>query len=149
LYCPNCGTAVDEGSAFCSNCGALIKGNPEAAGALQGEKCAPSRNKKPRTGYLLSLIGGVLTFLSGIAYFVLGNPVAGALGVVFAILIIFFARRMFAAADVKKVGFFGFIPFVLGWFILIASGTLLPFDIVVSIAGLLTVVGSVSLFSGR
>ena len=78
-----------------------------------------------------------------------GNPVAGVLGIIFGFLIIYYGRRLYAAADMRKIGIYGAIPFLLGWFILIASGTLLPFDIGVSLAGFLTVVGSVSLFAGR
>lgn len=79
----------------------------------------------------------------------IGNAIAGVLGVIFAILIVTFARRLYSAVDVRKVGIFGIIPFLLGWFILIASGTLLPFDIGVSLAGFLTVIGSASMFAGR
>jgi len=149
LYCPNCGNAVDDGNAFCPNCGAQITGSAVASGAPQVEKDASTTGKKPKTGYALSLIGGALTFLSGIGYFVLGNPAAGVLGIIFGILIVTFARRLYSAADMKKVGPLGIIPFFIGWFILIASGTLLPFDLVVSVAGLLTVVGSVSSFARK
>jgi hypothetical protein len=113
------------------------------------ERYGPTTKKKPRTGYALSLIGGALTFLSGIGYLVLGNPVPGILGLIFGVLIIVYARRIYAAADMRKVGLTAVIPFFIGWIILLASGTLLPFDLVVSLAGFLTVVGSVSLFAGR
>jgi len=149
LYCQNCGTAVDEGSAFCANCGAQIRGSPVASGAAQVTAYTPTTKKKPKTGYALSLIGGALTLLSGIGYLVFGNPVAGILGLIFGVLIIVYSRRTYAAADARKVGLTGVIPFFIGWFVLIASGTLLPFDIGVSIAGFLTVVGSVSMFAGR
>jgi len=149
LYCPNCGRAVGAGYAFCPNCGAQIRGGPVAPGAPQVERDTPTARKKPRTGYALSLIGGVLTFLSGVGYLVLGNPVAGILGIIFGILIITFARRIYAATEMRKAGLPGVIPFFIGWIVLIASGTLLPFDLVVSIAGFLTVIGSVSMFAGR
>jgi hypothetical protein len=113
------------------------------------EATAPTPKAKPRIGYILAIIGGALTLLSGIGYLVLGNPVAGVLGVVFGVLIVIYSRRLYAAVDIRKVGIYGAIPFFLGWVVLIASGTLLPFDLVVSLAGFLTVVGSVGLFAGR
>jgi hypothetical protein len=149
MYCWKCGRAVDEGNAFCPHCGAQIGGSPVAPVAPQVEKYTPAAKKKPRIGFALSLIGGVLTFLSGVGYLIVGNPVAGLLGVIFGILIVVCSRRLFAATDVRKVGIFGAIPFFLGWVVLIASGTVLPFDPVVSLAGFLTVVGSVGLLAGR
>jgi hypothetical protein len=149
MYCWKCGRAVDEGNAFCPHCGAQVGGSPVAPVAPQVEKYKPAAKKKPRIGYALSLIGGVLTFLSGIGYLVIGNPVAGVLGIIFAIVVITIARRIYAAADMKKVGLIGIVPFFIGWFILIASGTILPFDLVVNIAGFLVVVGSVSMLAGR
>ena len=95
------------------------------------------------------MIGGALTLLSGIGYLVIGNPVAGVLGFIFGILIMFYSRRLHTAGDLSKVGIFGAIPFLLGWVVLIASGTLLPFDLVVSLAGFLTIVGGVSLLARR
>jgi len=149
LYCPNCGNAVEESNTFCPSCGALIKGSPAAPGAPQAASYAPAARTKSRTGYLVTLFGGVLTFLSGVAYLVLGNPVAGVLGVVFGIAVIVAARRIFSAPDMKTVGLVGVTPFFIGWIVLIASGTLLPFDLVVSLAGVLTVVGSSAMIARR
>ena len=148
MYCPHCGAAVDEGSTFCPNCGAQITGSPAASGE-QVEKYAPTTRKKPRIGYALSLLGGALTFLSGAGYFVIGNPVAGVLGVIFGILVLVVARRIYSEADTRKLGLLGMIPFVIGMIVLIASGTLLPFDLVVSLAGVFIVVGSSAMISGR
>ena len=149
MFCSNCGSAVDEGSSFCANCGAQIRASPAASSAPQVERSTPTGGRKPRTGYILSLIGGALTFLSGIGYFVLGVPIAGVLGIIFGILIVIPARRIYTSEDARKVGLLGAFPFVIGWIVLIASGTLLPFDLVVSIAGFLTVVGSVSQLARR
>ena len=120
-----------------------------ASGAPQVTTYTQTAKKKPKFGYALSLIGGVLTFLAGIGYFIIGNPVAGVLGIIFGFLIIYYSRRVYAAVDMRKVGLPGIIPFFIGWFILIASGTLLAFDIGVSIAGVLTVVGSSMMFAGK
>jgi hypothetical protein len=120
-----------------------------APGAPQVATYTPSARKKGKIGYALSQVGGALTFLSGIAYAALGNAVVGILGITFGILIVVFARRTYSAAEVRKVGLPGIIPFVIGWFMLIASGTLISFDIGVSIAGFLTVVGSLMMFAGK
>ena len=149
LFCPNCGNAVEEGNAFCPNCGAQITGSPVTSGAPNTEKYSPTAKTRPRTGYILSLVGGALTLLSGIGYLVLGNPVVGVLGIIFGILIITLSRRLHMITDRKEMGLFGFVPFLIGWFLLIASGTLLPFDLVVSIAGFLTIVGSSGMFAGK
>jgi hypothetical protein len=149
LYCPKCGSAVEEGSAYCGNCGAPVRAGPVAQPAPQAGRFTPASSKKPRLGYVLSLIGGVLIFLSGVGYFVLGNAVAGILGLVFGVLVVVYARRIYGATDMRKLGLAGVIPFFIGWIVLMASGTLLPFDLVVSLAGFLTIVGSVGQFAKR
>ena len=145
LYCPNCGNAVEEGNKFCPRCGALIAGSNAVPGAFQ----APTPTKKPRAGYFISLLGGALIFLSGLGYLVIGNPVAGILGLIFGVIVLFFARRIRRAADPRQLGLFGLIPFFIGLFVLVASGTLLPFDIGVSLGGLFAVIGNTAQLSRR
>ncbi len=149
MYCRSCGRAVDEGNAFCPHCGAQISGSPAAPVAPQVEKYTPAAKKKPRTGYFVTLIGGGLIFLSGIGYLILGNPAAGVLGIIFGILVVVFARRLHAAADLKAAGIYGMIPFFIGWFVLLASGTLLPFDLVVSLSGVFAAIGSSAMLAGK
>ncbi len=120
-----------------------------ASSAPQIASYTQATKKKPKIGYALSLLGGALTFLSGIGYLIVGNPVAGVLGIIFGILIVYYARKIHAAADMRKVGLPGVIPFFIGWIVIKASGTLLPFDIGVSVAGFLTVVGSATMLAGR
>jgi len=149
LYCPNCGASVDEESSFCPNCGAQIGGRPAASGAPQSEIRTSAARSRPRIGYIISIIGGALILLSGIGYLIVGNPVAGVLGIIFGILVITFSRRLYKAADVKSLGLVGVMPFFIGMIVLIVSGTVLPFDIGVSLAGCLTVVGNSAMLAGK
>ncbi|MGA2664121.1 MAG: zinc ribbon domain-containing protein [Nitrososphaerales archaeon] len=149
MYCANCGTPVDEGAGFCPNCGAQVTGSAAVTGAQRQTRSVLKGAMKPRTGYILSTIGGVLTFLDGIAYLYLGVPVYGVLGLIFGFLILIYSRKIYKATDVRTMGIGGVIPFVIGWFLLLASGTLIPFDIGVTVAGFLVVVGGIGSFAGK
>jgi len=149
LYCANCGTPVDEGAGFCPNCGAHVTGGAAAPVAQQQSRSILKWTMKPRTAYILSMAGGVLTFLDGLAYLYLGVPIAGVLGVIFAFLILYYSRKRYRAPDFGMLGIGGIVPFVIGWFLLLASGTLLPFDIAVSVAGILVIAGSAGSFARK
>ena len=149
MYCSRCGSAVDEGGDFCANCGAHVMRSPVSSVAPQVATYATATKKKSMLGYALSLIGGALTFLAGVGYFMFGVPVAGVLGIIFAVAVVIISRRLHAAPNIKSVGIIGTVPTFIGLFMLVASGTLLPFDIGVSIAGLLIAVGNSAALAGR
>lgn len=103
VYCPKCGTEVDEGMTFCPRCGAALKVEQATAGAIS----APTRHRaekaekqekqekqekreksekyeKREFGFIGPLIGGlILVFLGIISYLqvidFLGRQIVGAL----------------------------------------------------------------------
>jgi hypothetical protein len=105
--------------------------------------------KSPIIGLVVSLIGGAIIFLAAIVYLIIGNPVAGILGIVFVILIIIFANRGYRATDKKSQQIYGAIPMFIGFIVMIASGTLLAFDLVVLIGGFLTAIGGALISAGK
>jgi hypothetical protein len=104
---------------------------------------------KPIIGYVVSLIGGLIILLAAIVYLATGNPVAGIVGIIFVILIIIFARRGYLATDKKTQQLYGAIPMFIGFIVMIASGTLLAFDLTVIIAGFLTAIGGALISAGK
>lgn len=51
-YCPNCGTAVNDGSAFCSNCGMSVGGSPSSYSTpvMEDAPAAPGYSPSPYGG---------------------------------------------------------------------------------------------------
>lgn len=51
-YCPNCGTAVNDGSAFCSNCGMSVGGSPSSYSTpvMEDAPAAPGYTPSPYGG---------------------------------------------------------------------------------------------------
>ncbi|MGO8806709.1 MAG: hypothetical protein ACLQO7_08955 [Candidatus Bathyarchaeia archaeon] len=106
-------------------------------------------SKRPRWGYIIALLGAIVIFLSGIVYFAYGNVAVGVLGVVFAILTIWFGRKAYLTGEKKDQRMYGMIPMLIGFFVMIATGTLMAFDMAVLIGGFLITLGGVALTSGK
>lgn len=149
MYCPECGTLVDEGNSFCPNCGAQIKVSPLATAVAQDDKPVAVARTRPLVGLVLSAVGGAITFLASIVYLVVGNPVAGVLGVLLAIIAVLFARKGYLATDKKKQQLNGVVPMFIGLFLMLAGGTLLAFDFVVIVAGFLAAAGGALVSEGK
>ena len=51
-YCPNCGTAVNDGSAFCPNCGMRVGGSPSSYSTpvMEDAPAAPGYTPSPYGG---------------------------------------------------------------------------------------------------
>ena len=51
-YCPNCGTAVNDGSAFCPNCGMRVGGSPSSYSTpvMEDAPTAPGYSPSPYGG---------------------------------------------------------------------------------------------------
>jgi len=58
-------------------------------------------------------------------------------------------RRGQNTADIKAKQLAGLIPFFIGWIIMILIGTVLAFDPVVLVGGLLLVMGGITMVAGK
>lgn len=105
--------------------------------------------EKPRMGFIASLFGALIIFIAAIVYFALGNATAGIVGIVFVIASGIFAYMGYVTLEKKKQQLYGAIPMLIGFIIMIATGTLLGFDIVVLIGGFIIAIGGILITSGK
>lgn len=97
----------------------------------------------------MTLLGSIVILISALVYLVLGNAEVGVIGIVFAILAIWFGQKAYTTVDQKDKRFYGIIPMFIGFFVMIATGTLMSFDMAVLIGGFLMTVGGVAMTSGK
>jgi ABC-type polysaccharide transport system permease subunit len=105
--------------------------------------------KRSRTGFIITVIGTLITLVAAVIYLAIGNATPGIVGILFVILIAYFLLKGRNTADARSKQLAGLIPFFIGWIILILVGTVLAFDPVVLVGGLLLVMGGVTLATGK
>ena len=105
--------------------------------------------KHSRTGLIITLIGTLIIFVDAVIYVAIGNATVGIVGILFVILIAYFLRQGQTKSDARSKQLAGLLPFFIGWIILILLGTVLAFDPVVLVGGLLLVIGGVTLAAGK
>jgi|SRR5208337_3543913 len=106
-------------------------------------------SKHPKTGLIVTIIGVLIIFLAAVVYLAIGNAVPGIVGILFVIVIAVFLRRGQNATDIRSKQLAGLIPFFIGWIIVILIGTVLAFDLLVLVGGLLLVMGGVAIAAGK
>ena len=105
--------------------------------------------KHSRTGLIITVIGTLIIFVDAVIYVAIGNATVGIVGILFVILIAYFLRQGQTKSDARSKQLAGLLPFFIGWIILILLGTVLAFDPVVLVGGLLLVIGGVTLAAGK
>jgi hypothetical protein len=95
-------------------------------------------------GLVLSILGAMVILIDAIAYLMVGNGLAGILGIVFVILILIFAfMAFFTKGQVELIS--AMLVFIVGFIVMIAAGSLLA-DIIAILAALVVVFGGILLF---
>jgi hypothetical protein len=143
-FCPKCGKEVLSNAVFCPSCGSSLGNSSPLPSPLPVHTA-----KRPNLGFLVLLIGVAIIFLSAVVYLAVGVPVAGVVGIVFAIVATVFGRRAHRATDGKEMRTYGTIPLFIGLIIMIVDGPLLNFDIGVLLGGLMMMLGGVMVSSGK
>ncbi len=88
---------------------------PPPQSPLKGE------GKHPTAGFIITLIGAILIILEALVYLYIRNILVGALGIIFAVLSIFFGYRGHVATEKAKRNIYGLIPMILGFIVMAAS----------------------------
>ena len=109
----------------------------------------PRKGSKPKIGFILSILSGLIIFVAAIVYLAVGNPVAEVLGIIFVIAGVFFAIKGYGAIDKKMRNLYGAIPMFIGFIIMIADGSLLGFDLAVLLGGFAMTLGGIFISAGK
>jgi uncharacterized membrane protein YvbJ len=156
MFCPSCGKQVGENDNFCPYCSRQLHATnaqpsnsapSPPASSPQSPKAASS--KRPKIGLIITILGTLTIFVAAIIYLAIGNAVVGIVGILFAIVIAVFLRRGQNATEIRAKQLAGLVPFFIGWIIMILIGTVLAFDPVVLVGGLLLVMGGVAIAAGK
>lgn len=144
-FCVNCGAEIDARAEICPKCRVRVAPPPSTQPSSETLKA----KGKPKIGLIGSIIGGLIIFVASIVYLVIGVPIAGVLGIIFVAASIFFVHRGYVATEKKTQQISGAIPMFIGLFIMIASGTLLAFDMTVIIGGFILTLGGIFISAGK
>lgn len=58
-------------------------------------------SKRPKLGYIITLLGGIVIFLAAIEYLACGNATVGVVGIILVILTVLFGRRAYLTTKKK------------------------------------------------
>lgn len=99
-------------------------------------------------GLVLSLIGGIVIILDAIAALVIGDALAGIIGIIFSILILIFAFMGYIAKEKETAMISGLLVMIIGFIVMIASVALMsPFEfiliVIAIIGGFLATMGGI------
>lgn len=156
MFCPSCGQQVNEGDNFCPHCA-----KPLHAATAQQFTSAPMSNaplpqsltttskKRPKTGLIITVLGAIIIFLSAVVYLISGNATVGVVGIVLVIITGIFLRNSLTSAEPRTKQLGGVIPMFIGFIIMILVGTVMSFDLVVLIGGLLLAIGGAAISAGK
>ncbi len=126
-----------------------LSDSASSAPASPPQSPTTASSKHSKAGFIVTIIGVLITFIAAVVYLAIGNSVPGIVGILFVIIMAVFLRRGQNATDIKTKQLAGLIPFFFGWIIMILIGTVLAFDPLVLVGGLLLVMGGITLVVGK
>ncbi len=145
-FCVNCGAEIDARAEICPKCGVRVAPPPSPTPPA-AEKVMVKR--KPKLGLAAGVFGSLIVFISAIAYLATGNAVAGVLGIVLVVAAVVFLWMGYNVRLRKTQMYYGFVPLIIGIFLMYAGGSLLQGDFVVIIGGFLITVGGILITSDK
>jgi membrane protein implicated in regulation of membrane protease activity len=127
----------------------LSNSAPSAPASPPPQSPTTASGKYSKAGFIVTIIGVLITFIAAVVYLATGDSVPGIVGILFVIIMAVFLRRGQNSTDIKTKQLAGLIPFFFGWIIMILIGTVLAFDPLVLAGGLLLVMGGITLVVGK